>query len=434
MGWGEDLPYRPERKGSPVVDIVAIGSELTEGSIRDVNAYRLARGISGSGGVVRRVQIVPDDRELMLSAIRLALDGSDWVVVTGGLGPTDDDFTKRVLLEIYGGDLVLHGPSYEAIEERLRARGLGVSERNRSQALIPDRAIGLFNRWGSATGMLFPGAEGSTLVSLPGVPSEMEGMLEAYVVPMIAYQSGKGRHEVARLSVFGISEAALAERLEPFETELPEALTLGYIAEGNLRVLLHLHSAVAVHELGYAVDPYVERLRALLGDAVVSAVGEGLAAVVHRQLGDLGLTISTAESCTAGSLAHALSRYPGSSVYLRGGLVTYSDAMKEALLGVDAGLIRAYGAVSEEVALAMAEGSRRCTGADIGVSSTGLLGPDGDGSRAQVGELHYAIAGPAGTVSGMELLRGDREYNARQAVLTVLNALRLFLDGMSKER
>lgn len=416
----------------PSVAVVCIGTELTTGHIKDSNAHLIAKTLSEAGASVVSMRFVPDDLNIMVQAMRDAMELAAWVVVTGGLGPTDDDFTKDALLQIFGGELVMHAPSLERVESSLSKRGVPLTARNRSQAEVPSSCVPLLNRWGLAPGMLFK-RNGHTLVSLPGVPKEMEGLLKYELIPRMQAEYGELHYVDASFSIYGVAESVLAERLEDFESTLAPYFSLAYLPGGNSLVELRLRSLHPVEgDMMERFSFLCSRLRDELGDDIFSECGESLAEVVHGLLMARHLTLSTAESCTSGELAAALTECAGSSSYFLGSVIAYSHGVKSGKLGVSSQLLSSQGAVNEEVVLQMAQGARLALQSDLAISTTGLLGPEGDGSDVKVGTLFVGISDAQGySECYSTTLSGSRLYARRSATNFALNILRSYL---AKER
>lgn len=408
-------------------EIIAIGTELTIGQVLDTNSHYLARGLDALGFRVESIQAIPDDWGAMKAAIEQALGRSRVTVVTGGLGPTGDDFTKEVLQEVFGGEWLEDAETLEAIGARLQRRGLEMSERNRAQAMIPSSCQVLQNRLGTAPGMLFARGE-HVLISLPGVPMEMQALFEEKVRPAIAPLSEGGRYH-RTLNLYGTAESYLADELEEWEASLAPDFSLAYLPSAGgirLRITGKGETSGRLQELGEA---RVEALRAILGTRLYGEESDTLATAVGRLLKAQGKTVATAESCTAGRMGALLTEACGASAYYRGGVIAYSNAAKQELLGVPREVLEQSLAVSAETAEAMARGVRSRLKADYGLSTTGLVGPEGDGTDVPVGTVWVGWADATGAGSTRLYVNGTREINMDRAAQHALNYMRLKLLG-----
>jgi nicotinamide-nucleotide amidase len=401
-------------------EIVTVGTELLLGQIVDTNAAALSRALSGLGiGLYRRVT-VGDNRERMLAAFRSALAENDIVFAIGGLGPTMDDITRDVLAEAIGDTLVFS----EEIAARLRtffeSRGLPVLESNLRQAMVPTHGRPIENPNGTAPGLLFE-KDGRIAIALPGPPGEFLPMLEDHVVPYLRRKVGASTILSRVVRVCGMGESLVEHHLRDLMTgDNPTVAPYAKTGEVHLRVTARAPSPEEAEQL---IAPMVEAIRARLGRHVYALDDEPLESAVLSLLAARGLTLAVAESCTGGMLAGRITDVPGSSRAFVGGAITYSNALKSLLLGVDPGLLEAHGAVSAEVAEAMARGARERFGADMALSITGIAGPEGGSAEKPVGLVYIGLA----HVTGVEVTRnqfiGRRQevrYRATQAALTLL--------------
>ncbi len=387
--------------------ILTIGDEILIGQIVDTNSAAIARHLNDAGIVVREKISVGDDREQIVGTLRHALAVSQAVIITGGLGPTKDDITKKTLAELFGSELV-NDPTVAAHVERMLAeRGIAFNELNRSQALVPACCTVLFNAHGTAPGMWFE-HEGRVVVSLPGVPFEMEHLMQDEVMPRLKARFALKQIVHRTLITSGLAESMLAERIEAWENALPPYLKLAYLPNPST-VRLRL-SAYEVE--GESVSQEIERrfaaLRTLIPEHVVGFETATLQELVHDMLTERRQTLATAESCTGGTIASRFTTIPGASAYFRCGVVSYSNEAKADVLGVDPATIERFGAVSEQVARQMAEGARRIAGADYAVATTGIAGPAGGSDEKPVGTVWIAVAAPRGTVAVRKQCGTDR--------------------------
>jgi nicotinamide-nucleotide amidase len=414
--------FRPDR--SRLAAIVAVGSELLGPDRLDTNSLRLTEVLERHGFELRRKAVVGDDREEIAGLLRDLSEGHAVVLVTGGLGPTADDVTREAAADAFGRTLTEDASIVRWLEERFRAFGQPMPSVNRRQAMVPDGDVEvLANRRGSAPGLRFDTPGGSTFL-FPGVPRELEGMIEEHFQPWLAARSGGAGRERVVLRTAGLPESEVEERIAPAYGEFGrEAIT---VLAGAGEVQVRGVASGPEAERRARLAAIEERLAELLGEGVYShRADETLEAVVGRLLAERGETLVTAESCTGGLLAERITRVAGSSAWFLGGAVTYSNALKTGLLGVPESLLAEHGAVSEAVARAMAEGARRRLGADWAVAITGVAGPGGGSDEKPVGTVDLAWAGPDGeTVHRRRRFLGDRDRIRRLSALTALEWLR----------
>jgi nicotinamide-nucleotide amidase len=381
------------------LEIVAIGNELLLGFTVDTNGAELGRAFGAIGVRVSRRTTVGDDPSAIRDAIREALGRTGLVLTTGGLGPTRDDVSKKVVAELYGWPLRFHDDIWQGLVERFRRMGREPAPANRGQAEVPEGAGVLPNRWGTAPGLWFEGAPG-LVIMLPGVPGEMRKLLEHEVVPRLAGRSGGAVVLSRELRTSSIPESTLAERIGVLEDTLGP-LSLAYLP-GVRGVDLRLTAwGLPPDEARTLLEQGVNRLRAAIGDVVYGEDGIDLATVLVSRLRERGMTVSLGESCTGGLVGARITAVPGSSVVFQGGAVCYSNEAKTALLGVPPELIASVGAVSPEVALALARGARERFGTAAAIGVTGIAGPDGGSEEKPVGTVCFAW------------LLGDQEQQAR---------------------
>lgn len=407
------------------LEIVTIGTELVLGLTVDSNAAELGRALAAAGAEVVRHVSVPDRPEAIRAAVADALDHTGFVVATGGLGPTRDDMTKREVAALFGAPLRLDDGVLRALEARFRRLGRPMPAINRTQAEVPEGATVLPNPRGTAPGLWLEDARGRVAVLLPGVPSEMRGLLVEEVLPRVAQRAG-GTVVLSRtLRTTGVPESALAERVGPIEDELGP-LTLAYVptVDGvDLRVTAWSLPAGQAEPL---LAQAGARLRARLEDHCYGEDGADLAAVVLDLLRGRGERLAVAESCTGGLLAARLTAVPGASDVFQGGVVAYDNAVKTALLDVPTGMLDTHGAVSEETVSAMAAGAQRRFDVAASLAVTGIAGPSGGTPDKPVGTVWVAARYGAATRAVRRVFPGDRgEIRARsaQAALDLLRRM-----------
>lgn len=409
-----------------IVELLTIGDELLLGFTLDSNGPYLARRLAELGVRVVRRSAVGDGAEEIAGAVREALDRTGAVITTGGLGPTADDLTKPAIAALFGRRMYRDERLVEWLEERFRELGYtgGMPRPNLQQAMIPEGARVLHNRHGSAPGIWLEDERGRWVVMLPGVPREMRGMTEDTLLPLLSERLGAERDVVLSrtLRTTGIGESALAERLGDLAREV-DGLTVAYLPgwEGaDLRLTTHGRREEAEGRL----DAAAARLGERAAPYVYGADGTDLAALVLEQCRARRLTVSAAESCTGGMLGERITAVPGSSDVFRGGIVAYDNAVKTRLLGVAPELIERHGAVSEQVATAMADGVRERLGSDIAVAITGVAGPAGGTLEKPVGTVWIAGSFPWGMKTLGRRYVGDRQEVRQRACQAALDAIR----------
>ena len=403
------------------IELVTIGTELLLGFTVDTNGAEIARALAAVGVSVVRRTSVGDEVEAIRSAVDGALERTGAVLTTGGLGPTRDDVSKRVVADLYGAELEFDEAVWTALVERFARFGRVPVASNRSQAEVPRGAFVLPNRWGTAPGLWLEGPRGLT-VMLPGVPAEMRMLLEHEVVPRLAARADGRVVRSRTLRTTGIPESTLAERMGEIEREIAP-LSLAYLPglEGvDLRVSAW---ELAPDEADRRLDQAIATLRERGGEHIYGEGDEDLAALVLDEARASRIRIATAESCTGGLVGVRLTEIPGSSDVFVGGVVSYANDLKTGLLGVDPALVEAHGAVSEPVAIAMARGAAERLGADMVVSVTGIAGPGGGTEQKPVGTVWFGM-GYRGEVSARRSLfvgtRHDIRSRAAQAALHMM--------------
>ena len=402
------------------VEILSTGDELLTGQVVDTNSTWLMDRLWDLGLMVRRKTLVGDDRADLGAAIAETCGRADVVVMSGGMGPTEDDLTSEVVASILGVPLELHEPSLRAIEERMRAFGRVMTPNNAKQARFPRGSEPIPNRFGSAPGLAARIGR-ATLYCLPGVPVEFKGLCDEAVIPRIAARLGEV--PAARLlKLFNVPESHADEAMRPvMDDPANRDVRFGFRAHWP-----EVHVKWSVPGAGAAAraDAILARVRAIFGDRAWGEGKDELPELVVARLVSRGERVAVAESCTGGLLAQLVTSVPGASAAFDLGVVAYANAMKERLVGVPAELLAAHGAVSEPVARALAEGARRVSGAHWGVGVTGVAGPSGGTPEKPVGTVHLAIASAAGTTAFQRAYRGDRERVRRHAAYDALDLLR----------
>ena len=388
--------------------IITIGDEILIGQIVDTNSVSIAKHLNNIGITIARKLSIGDRRDAIIESLTEAMTTTDIVIVTGGLGPTKDDITKHTLAQMFDSELEYNATEGDHIRALLERRGIPFTELNRSQAMLPKCCTVLHNAHGTAPGMWFDTPRGGALISLPGVPFEMEHLMEDEVIPRLKERYSLSSIVHSTLITRGIPESLLAERIEGWEDALPEWLHLAYLPAPNVVRLRLSAYEVDKEQAEREIAHQFELLREIIGDNIVGFEGATLEQHVHRILTERGQTLAIAESCTGGAIASKFTAMAGASNYLLGGVVAYSNEVKESILGVDPVSIACFGAVSEVVALEMAEGVRRTTGADYAIATTGIAGPGGGSKHKPVGTVWMAIATPEGSRAVMRNSGTDR--------------------------
>lgn len=403
------------------VELLATGDELLTGQVVDTNSPWLMDRLWSLGVMPRRKTLVGDDRDDLLDALRECTGRADLVVMSGGLGPTEDDLTVEVVAAALGTPLEVHAPSLEAIRERFRRLGREMTPNNEKQARFPRGATVIPNRFGTAPG--FSVALGrAELVALPGVPVEYRGLCEEFVLPRVA--SRLGAVPAFRLvKLFGVPESHADQRMRPvMDDPANRAVRFGYRAHWPE---IHVKWTVPGEGAEARADAILARVREIFGESIFGEGRDELPRMVVERLAARRERVAVAESCTGGLLAETLTSVPGSSAVFDLGIVAYANEMKSRFVAVPPEILAAHGAVSEPVARGLAEGVRRVAAATWGIGITGIAGPDGGSPEKPVGTVHLALAGPSGTRSLERLYPGDRERVRRMATFDALNLLRL---------
>lgn len=396
--------------------IITIGDEILLGQILDTNSKYIASNLTGMGVEVVEMLSIPDKREEIFETVDYAMQQADLIIVTGGLGPTKDDVTKKVLAEYFGSRLVMNEEIMGWLKDLLGGRGIAMNENNRSQAILPDNCRILRNYKGTASGMWFERGWKS-LISLPGVPFEMEHLMETYVIPDLKVKYPHLQLKYRMLKVYDIPESELAQRLDRWEDALPDGLKLAYLPSPGLVKLRLTAKGEGVKHLPEYYDSLKAELHGL-------HVAEGEEGALEKQFGKIfrekGVTIATAESCTGGYIAHLITSVPGSSDYFKGSVVSYANEVKINVLGVNSNDLDREGAVSETVVLQMAEGVKKLLGTDYAVSTSGIAGPDGGTPEKPVGTVWIGVATPVKTFAREFVFSFTRERNIAKAAAKAL--------------
>lgn len=395
--------------------IITIGDEILMGQILDTNSQYIARKLTEMGVEVVEQLSIPDKRDEIYDTVEYAMQEADLILVTGGLGPTKDDVTKKVLAEYFGSRLVLNPEALKWLEELLANRNLPMNENNKSQAYLPDNCRILRNYKGTASGMWFERGWKS-LISMPGVPFEMEHLMDIYVIPDLKAKYPHLQLEYRMLKVYDVPESQLAEHLESWENGLKDGLKLAYLpSPGMVRLRITAKGEAVKH-----LNEVYESLKKALTGMKYTEGEDALEKQTGSILREKGVTIATAESCTGGEIAHMLTSVPGSSAYFKGTVVAYANEVKVNVLGVKAEDIEREGAVSETVVVQMAAGVKKLMGSDYAVSTSGVAGPDGGTADKPVGTVWIGVATPEKVFARKYVFSFTRERNIAKAAAKAL--------------
>lgn len=401
--------------------ILSIGTELLFGQITNTNTVYLSQKLNMLGYDVMYHYTVGDNPERVRDMIRLAFQDCDLVITTGGLGPTQDDLTKEMVCQVMGDELVMMDEVMSELESYFEKLGRPMTENNKKQAYVPSRAEVFINHEGSAPGFALE-KDGKYVICMPGPPREMTSMFEDSVMPYLQSMSEDVIY-YRMLRAFGIGESALETKLLDLIDDQTDPTLATYAKEGecSLRIASKRKTEAEARE---AVDEMVEKVKERVGEFIYSCDDEELVQVVCRKLMEKGLTLSSAESCTGGKFAAAVTDIPGISAVFQRGLVTYSNQAKMDELGVKAETLKKYGAVSEETAMEMVEGLRRVSGSDVCVSVTGIAGPGGGSDAKPVGLVYIGfVYGDKKLCRKLQTGDDSRQWNRQYSLLSMLDII-----------
>lgn len=399
-------------------EIITIGEEILLGQTIDTNSAYISQKLSQLGIDVTYKTSVGDDIKNISEALATALSRADLVITTGGLGPTNDDITKKAMVKVFKRNLVFHEEILKKVEESFRKRGMEMPKINQNQALLPQGSKAIPNQFGSAPG-IFIQEKNKLFLALPGVPLEMKSMMENDVLRILE-KTPEVKVFQKKLRTTGIPESAIYERIEPIFKRRSEVKVA--FLPSFLGVDIRLNSK-SQEKLGGMEN----NIKEVLGNSVYGENDITLEEIVGKLLKDKGKTISVAESCTGGLISKRFTNISGSSEYFERGVVSYSNQAKMELLKVPQDMIEKYGAVSEQVAILMAEGIRRISKTDYGLSATGIAGPTGGTPEKPVGLVWIGFAHENDSFAEKFLFGEDRETNRQRATQAALNLVRVFL-------
>ncbi len=406
-----------------LVEIITIGDEILIGQIVDTNSAWMAQQLNAEGIAVKQITSVSDTKEAIINALNEAKQRVDIILITGGLGPTKDDITKSALSEYFNSPLRFDDQTYKNVKELFKSRGIqNVREINKSQAEVPEKCTVLNNPLGTAPGMWFD-SENKIFVSMPGVPYEMKAMMTNEVLPQLKARFKMPSIVHKTILTQGIGESFLSEMISEWEDHLPSNIKLAYLpSPGSVRLRL---SGIGEdrHLLDKLIADELEKVKVLIGDYIYGYDNDTLESLAGELLKKQGKTVSTAESCTGGYIAHLITGIAGSSAYYLGSMIAYSNESKEKLLTVSHETIVQYGAVSEQVVIEMAKGVQGKLQSDYAIACTGIAGPGGGTPDKPVGTVWIAIATPQKISTQHFLFGNNRERNIHKTALAALNML-----------
>ena len=403
-------------------EIITIGDEILIGQIIDTNSAWIGQQLNPLGWEITRIITIPDTVEAITEALNLSIKRSDLVVMTGGLGPTKDDVTKRTLCEYFGVELKFHEETFKHIEALFQRFNREISQVNRDQALIPANGEALFNKFGTAPGMWFE-KDGCILVSLPGVPYEMKSIITDQVIPRIEDLSSDV-FEYTTMVVSGIPESIISEMIDDIESNLAPHLKIAYLPHYNFVRVRITGRGSDKEKIREEIRQLKEQIAEVMDYRVAAMEDRRIEYIVGEHLAERNQTVSFAESCTGGYMAHLITSVPGSSAYFPGSVVTYSYENKTEVLSVDADLLWSDGAVSESVVRKMATSVRVKNNTDYAVAISGIAGPGGGTKDKPVGTVWMAVCDRNSVNTKLYNLRGDRRQNIERSAHLGLELLR----------
>ena len=404
-------------------EVITIGDEILFGQITDTNTQWLGTELTNIGIRTVRKSSVGDQTDAILQVLQEAHQRADVIIITGGLGPTKDDITKKTLCTYFSVDMVRNETALALVTSFFEKRGREMTDLNRAQADLPANALYIQNDWGTAPGMWFD-YDGRVYISLPGVPFEMKHLMTNRILPKLTqhFQTPIIKHKMIR--TVGIGESFLAERIEAWENALPDHIKLAYLPSfGGVKLRL-TDTGSDLAQIDRELAEQVQHVMPLIEKNVFGFDDDEIETVVGRLLKEKNLTLAVAESCTGGHVSSQITKVPGSSAYFWGSIVSYSNAVKETQLGVQPETLEQFGAVSEETIRQMAEGVRKALGTSVGIATSGIAGPDGGSPDKPVGTIWIACATSQRTVTRLLKLGQYRDQNIQLTTMYVLNMLR----------
>lgn len=404
-------------------EIITIGDEILIGQIVDTNSAWISEQLNLVGIDVYQITSIHDSKSHILNALKEASAHVKLVIMTGGLGPTKDDITKNVLCEYFDTQLIFHEPSFRKMTERFEKMGIEMNKLNRDQSLVPANCSVIPNAKGTVSAMWFE-KSGVIYISMPGVPFEMETIMEEEVIPRLKKLKRDNFIVHKTILTQGIPESILAEKIENWENALPANIRLAYLpAPTGVRLRLTAHGNNE-NELNRQIEEHIVELQKILKDSIFGYDNDTISTIIGKLLTERDARLAVAESCTGGNIAHLITLTPGASQWFKGSVTAYSNEIKKSVLGVRESTLAEHGAVSEETALEMAAGVQKVFGADYAIATTGIAGPDGGTPEKPVGTVWIGIAAPAEIFAQKFIFGNDREINIMRASQTALQLLR----------
>ena len=415
------------------VSIITIGDEILIGQIVDTNSAWIAQRLNEIGLELSKIYSISDTESAILRTLKRAEEFSDIVILTGGLGPTNDDITKNTLATYFNDTLVRNQEVLAHIKELFKKFGVDeINKLNEQQADLPSTCKVLFNKFGTASGMWFE-KDQKHFVSLPGVPHEMKNLMSTYVLPELQARFSVGVVVHKTILTQGVPESILAERLVKWEAELPTSIKLAYLPSEN-RVRLRLSTRGLDEKLlNDQIEAQIEKLHAIIPELIFGEEQDRLEQRIGSELLKRNATLATAESCTGGYIAHLITRVAGASAYYKGSILAYDNSIKETVLGVKTETLLAFGAVSEQVVEEMALGIKKIMKVDYAVATSGIAGPSGGTKEKPVGTVWTAIAGPNGVQSVKRQMGAERLWNIKRSASASLLDLLHVLESSDKK-
>lgn len=405
------------------IEIITIGDEILIGQIVDTNSAWMSAELNKAGFEIVQITSIHDDAKQIIEALSSALDRADIVLITGGIGPTKDDITKQTLCDFFGTKLLFDETVLQNIEQLFAHRNIQLNELTRAQAMVPESAVIIQNLVGTAPITWFE-QNGKIVVSMPGVPYEMKNAMSSEIIPRLKAQFETSALLHKTLLVHGYPESALAIKIADWENALPENLHLAYLPNyGIIRLRLSGTGADSL-ALDFAMTQQIDKVKGILGNAVVCDEDIPVEQWLGNALKDKNFTISTAESCTGGNIAHLITSVPGSSDYFKGSVVSYANEVKINVLSVSFEDIEKHGAVSQTVVEQMAQGVRQLTKTDISIATSGIMGPNGGTDEKPVGTVWIAVCSESQVISRQFRFSYQREQNIERTTQTAMLMVR----------
>ncbi len=407
-------------------EIISIGDELLVGQVMNTNATWIAQQLNSIGIEVYQISSISDNSDHIINTLERSRLNSDIILITGGLGPTKDDITKQSLCEYFNTGLKFSKEAYQQIEELFQIRDWAVSDLNKKQAEIPENSIPIKNINGTAPGMWFED-KGKIYVSMPGVPFEMQPMMTNHVIPKLRERFSTEHILHKTILTQGIGESWLSELIADWENDLPGNIKLAYLPQPGIVRLRLTARGSNYNELNNLLENQIKTLNTLIPDLIYGYDDDSLEELIGKILRNKGKSLSTAESCTGGYIAHLITSIPGSSDYYVGSIISYSNDIKEKELGVKKQSMIEHGVVSEEVVIQMARGVLEKFNTDYSIATSGIAGPGGGTKEKVVGTTWIAVASKEKVIAEKYLFGENRERNIHKTAVTALNMFRKLL-------